>query len=510
MVTKAIIMAAGQGTRLRPITYNKPKCMTRVAGQPILEYQLQVFEQAKISEVIVIVGYKHEVIEKYLSERKSKIKITVIHNPEFESSENIYSLWLAKDLLAETNFFLINGDIILPLTVVEQLKKEQINSIAVQKEIFHEESMKVKCDSKGYCGEISKQISPQDAHGVSLEIYYFTCKNVGSLFRTIEETIAIFGKNVWYEKAINVFLQKHKIIPISVSVPWLEVDDLADLSRGDQFYCPHIPQIIHTKVLVVDIDGTCFLGDEPIPGAIEALNNYISIGKKIYFCSNNTSISLEDIRQKIRKAGYADDEIKIITPIQSTINWLNTQNIKNIYLLGTPTLESMFVKSGFLIDQKTPEMIVIGFDKTLTYDKLVQATHLIQKGTPWLLTHPDVSCPENNNHIPDAGAIGQLLETVTKTAPVQVLGKPSPFILQDIMQCELCSAKEILVIGDRYETDIRMAQSVGAYSALVLSGVTKRQDIEGVSDFPSVILPTIVSGTAWYQEKEERSLLRSI
>src|SRR5690606_4320311 len=107
---KAVILAEGIGSRLRPITLTKPKCLVRAAGRPILDYQIQAYIAAGIKKIIIVAGYQSRAVHDYCKHIKDA-EITIIENPDYETTNNMYSLYLAKEYVENQAFVLSNGDV---------------------------------------------------------------------------------------------------------------------------------------------------------------------------------------------------------------------------------------------------------------------------------------------------------------------------------------------------------------------------------------------------------------
>ncbi|HDV1018574.1 TPA: HAD hydrolase-like protein [Escherichia coli] len=131
---------------------------------------------------------------------------------------------------------------------------------------------------------------------------------------------------------------------------------------------------------------------------------------------------------------------------------------------------------------------MLGYDTELTYSKLVTACRLINCGVDYIATHCDVFCPSENGPIPDIGTVVTMLEMTTGRKPYRVFGKPNPDLLNLILNEDRLEKDDLLMIGDRIYTDIQMAENTGIDSVLVLTGDTKREDIEDSSVKPTYIL----------------------
>lgn len=149
---------------------------------------------------------------------------------------------------------------------------------------------------------------------------------------------------------------------------------------------------------------------------------------------------------------------------------------KKVYLVGTPALEAVFREEGICLTEEKPEVVVIGFDMTLTYEKLERACTYIREGAVFLATHKDINCPTETGFIPDCGAICAAITLSTGVLP-RYLGKPCRETLDMVLQRTGYNKDEIAFVGDRIYTDVATGVNNGALGILVLSGETKRADI---------------------------------
>ena len=152
---KAVILAAGVGTRLRPITDAKPTCLVRPAGREILGYQLDAYAAAEIDEVIVITGYRADAVAAFCSGDRG-VRITLIENAEYETTNNMFSLFLAAGHVEGEPFILSNGDVALDADIITAMAgDERADLIAVDAGRHSDESMKIRVDGDGLIVDIS-------------------------------------------------------------------------------------------------------------------------------------------------------------------------------------------------------------------------------------------------------------------------------------------------------------------------------------------------------------------
>ena len=231
---KAIILAAGIGSRLRPITDSVPKCMVKVNGEMIIDRQIQELIDNKIEDIYVIAGYKYEKLSDYISIKYPNVNI--IYNDVYDSTNNMYSLFLAKSVLNSSSFILLNADVFIDRGIVKQIvDSNEINSIICEKGLYNEESMKIVFNSK--IERISKKITENDSYGVSIDIYKFSREASVNLFEIVSDYIINKSElNMWTEVALDRLLDKCDFQPIEISTRWMEIDNHEDLKIAEKIF----------------------------------------------------------------------------------------------------------------------------------------------------------------------------------------------------------------------------------------------------------------------------------
>lgn len=238
------------------------------------------------------------------------------------------------------------------------------------------------------------------------------------------------------------------------------------------------------------MDGTIYLGDELIEGSLEFLEKLKKENKKYIFLTNNSSKNKDIYVKKLNNLGIAASSEEVFTSGEATTMYLN--NIKpkaKIFLLGTKALEDEFKASGFQIIKSRAQNIdyvVLGFDTTLTYEKLWIACEYISQGVEYIATHPDFNCPlPEGKFMPDAGAMIAFIEASTGVRP-KVIGKPNAEIIESICLKYGIPKDEMAMVGDRLYTDIKLGENANITSILVYSGETSKKDYqesETVADY---------------------------
>jgi NagD protein len=160
-------------------------------------------------------------------------------------------------------------------------------------------------------------------------------------------------------------------------------------------------------------------------------------------------------------------------------------------VLGTPSLCEEFERASFEVTWDEPEAVIVAFDMTLTYERLCRAAYWIAQGRPFLATHPDFVCPTDQPTVlVDCGSICACLSAATGRSPI-VFGKPSPRILLDLCDSLRLLPEQMVMVGDRIYTDMRMAREAGVPSVLVLTGEATEEEARCVPDLPICIVADI-------------------
>ncbi|MTI94310.1 MAG: HAD-IIA family hydrolase [Firmicutes bacterium] len=248
------------------------------------------------------------------------------------------------------------------------------------------------------------------------------------------------------------------------------------------------------ECFLLDMDGTIYLGDELIPGAREFITTLRERGTNYIFLTNNSSRDRSAYLSKLNKLGVPAEPRQVVTSGEATALYLDEQCPgAKVYLLGTPQLANEFSKRGFKLVTKdqSPDYVVLGFDTTLTYQKLWDACDLVRAGTPYIATHPDFNCPlPGGKYMPDTGAMIAFIEAATGKKP-KVIGKPNREIVDIVLTRVTCPREQVAVVGDRLYTDIAMGQAAEITSILVLSGEATATDLSRSPHQPDFVFPSI-------------------
>ena len=221
-----VILAAGMAKRLRPLTDTKPKCLLKVGERTLLERTVVAMAAAGISEFVVVTGYRADQIRDFLDnlvkpEFLGKPRFTYLHNADYEHNNNIYSLWMAGQVVRGKEFLLMDSDILCDPAAVLRIAQEPEAALAVNRHELGEEEMKVVVDGQMHITEISKTCRPEDAMGESVGIEKVTAAYSEALYRELDQMILNEGLiDIFYERAFE------RLIPQGHTYQVLDVTEL--------------------------------------------------------------------------------------------------------------------------------------------------------------------------------------------------------------------------------------------------------------------------------------------
>ncbi len=240
--------------------------------------------------------------------------------------------------------------------------------------------------------------------------------------------------------------------------------------------------------ILFDLDGTIYLGEAALPGAVETLAEIRRQGISVLLLSNKPLYPRQEYASKLRRLGIPASAEEVITSafVLGYHLKLTTPQLK-LYVIGEENLKDELRSHGLtvldeFVEQDAREVIqadgvdavVVAFDRTLDYRKLNTAYQSLMRGARFFATNPDRTCPMPGGAIPDCGATLAALEYLTGRKVELLAGKPSPLMVQVALQRLALPPGSCLMVGDRLETDIRMGHEAGMHTALVLTGVTSR------------------------------------
>lgn len=237
---KAIILAAGMASRLRPLTENTPKCLLKVGEKCLLQRSIDALTSNGIRDFVIVTGYLHEMIETFVAEQYGdNINVKFIHNDVFDSTNNIYSLWLARPEAEGQEILLLDSDLLYdPRIITKVMESDADNVLTLIRHELGEEEMKVVLDHEnGTIIEISKTCNPADAAGESLGIEKMGCRYTSALYQELEPMMnEEHLENVFYERAFERLIAKghtYKVIDVTELFS-CELDTVEDFENAKE------------------------------------------------------------------------------------------------------------------------------------------------------------------------------------------------------------------------------------------------------------------------------------
>jgi 4-nitrophenyl phosphatase len=242
------------------------------------------------------------------------------------------------------------------------------------------------------------------------------------------------------------------------------------------------------KALLLDADGVVWKGDDPIGDLKETFTKLKQKGIAYCFATNNSSKTISKYIERFKDFHIPVTRDQIFTSGKSTAEILRERYPKggNVFIIGMKGLKQTLKEVGFDHSVKHPLAVVVGLDKEVTYAKLRTATLLIRQGIPFIGTNGDKTFPSPEGLVPGAGSILAALVASTDKSP-EIIGKPHPPLFTQSLKYLIKRPEEVLVVGDRLETDIAGGQTAGCKTAVVLSGVSTREMCEAWEPPPDII-----------------------
>jgi 4-nitrophenyl phosphatase len=247
--------------------------------------------------------------------------------------------------------------------------------------------------------------------------------------------------------------------------------------------------------LVCDLDGVVYRGDYAIPGAVDAINELRGRGVRVVFCTNNSRPTVAQYRRKLAALGIDIDDGDIVTSAVVTGEVLRRRNLQGagaIVVGGDGVVESLRAAGVRVLDGDSAapaQLVVVGYDPDFTYAAMRRATLAVRAGARLVATNDDASFPAPDGLWPGAGAILASIE-VASDARAEVMGKPHPPMM-DAVARRLPGCRDIAIVGDRPQTDLRGGVARGWTTVLVTSGVVSPEDAPKVDPRPDLIVDSL-------------------
>lgn len=238
------------------------------------------------------------------------------------------------------------------------------------------------------------------------------------------------------------------------------------------------------KGVVLDLDGTVYRGKTEVPGAARFIEQLKEQGMKPLFVTNRSNRTPEHIRAQLNDCRIDCATENILTSAHATVRYIKQGTV---FCIGEEGLVRALEEAGLTITDQSPDYVVVGFDRSFTYEKMKKACNLICNGAKYIATNPDKALRIENGVLPGTGAIVAAITAGSGVEPV-IIGKPEKLIIEMALDRLGMRKEEVIAVGDNLETDIPAGAQAGVRTALILTGISTREDIAGSPVKPTWIV----------------------
>ena len=247
----------------------------------------------------------------------------------------------------------------------------------------------------------------------------------------------------------------------------------------------------HAECWLTDMDGVLVREEHALPGAAELLARLIERDRRFLVLTNNSIFTPRDLSARLVKSGLHIPEEAIWTSALATATFLADQLPNgSAYVIGEAGMTTALHEVGYTLTDRDPDFVVLGETRTYSFEAITRAIRLIENGARFIATNPDVTGPSEEGPLPATGSVAALITKATGRNPYFV-GKPNPMMLRSAMNQIEAHSENTMLVGDRMDTDIVAGIEAGLETILVLTGSTRRADIERFPWRPGRVLESI-------------------
>lgn len=245
------------------------------------------------------------------------------------------------------------------------------------------------------------------------------------------------------------------------------------------------------KNYLCDMDGVLVRGSQVIPGANEFIKRLQERGAKFLVLTNNSLYTQRDLHVRLARIGLDVPIDSIYTSALATAQFLHAQHPGGTaYVIGEAGLTTALHDVGFVLTDQAPDYVVLGETTSYSFERITIAMRLVAAGARFIATNPDVAGPGEGGMVPATGAVAALISAATGVQPYYI-GKPNPLIMRTALRTLDAHSEDSVMIGDRMDTDIIIGTESGLQTILVLTGVTRREDVARYPYRPTNIVDSV-------------------
>ena len=248
-----------------------------------------------------------------------------------------------------------------------------------------------------------------------------------------------------------------------------------------------------TKSFLLDMDGVLVRGRQPIAGAQEFVSRLLKTATPFLVITNNPLHTPRDLSHRLATVGLTIPEKNLFTSALATAQYLASQRPNGTaFVIGESGLTHALHQAGYTMTTVAPEYVVLGETHSYNLEVITQAIRLVAAGARFIATNPDPIGPSESGIVPACGAMAALIERATGVKPY-FIGKPNPLMMRRALNHLGAHSENTIMVGDRMDTDVVAGIEAGMETILVLSGVTREEDVEHFPYRPTRVLPSVAS-----------------
>lgn len=242
---------------------------------------------------------------------------------------------------------------------------------------------------------------------------------------------------------------------------------------------------------LIDLDGTMYKGTELIHEAAEFVKQLKSLNIPYLFVTNNSSRTPAQVAEKLRAFSIPTEDEQVFTTSQATANYIYDLNKDaSIYVIGEEGIQTAIAEKGFRLAEENADVVVVGIDREISYEKLAVACLAVRNGATFISTNGDIAIPTERGLLPGNGSLTSVITVSTQTQPV-FIGKPESIIMEQALAVLGTTKEGTIMVGDNYDTDILAGINAGMDTLLVHTGVTKKEHLPSIKVKPTYIVDSL-------------------
>ncbi|MCU4176570.1 sugar phosphate nucleotidyltransferase [Carboxylicivirga sp. N1Y90] len=244
-ITTALLLAAGTGSRLFPLTQNSPKCLTLVNDKSILDRLISNLKSQGFKRLVIVTGHLKDCIMDYLGEKSGDLSIEYIHSPLYKTTNNIYSLWMARNMINEP-FVLFESDLVMNSTLLDDMVYPDRMAVALMKPWLNGTTVSVNKANRVTQFQEGTTESYSDIRYKTVNIYSFSLSSWQAIVKQLNQYISEGSVNCYYETVFAEMIDNKSLTFDSVSFdhkPWYEIDTLKDLSAAELLFPKELKKV---------------------------------------------------------------------------------------------------------------------------------------------------------------------------------------------------------------------------------------------------------------------------